>query len=193
MVEIGIHCLQGSQHPDFWWRGGHNFSFSSKLFTPRLCAFGSQHPYHSSLTVPMSHYMYAEWWYMVEIGIHCLQWSLITTHWLLIERWSQFQLQFPTFHTQIVCIWITTSISQQLDCSNVSLGVWWMMRQGRDWSSFITMVTASWLLSHGEGKFWHQAPHFPNQDCVILNPYNHFTAAWLFQCLIRSMMSDETR
>ena len=41
----------------------------------RLCVFGSLHTYHSSLTVPMSHYEYTKWQDMVEIGIHCPQWS----------------------------------------------------------------------------------------------------------------------
>ena len=40
-------------------------------------------PYHSSLTVPMSHYEYDKWWGMVEIGIHCLGRSSQADFWLI--------------------------------------------------------------------------------------------------------------
>ena len=42
---------------------------------------------------------------------------------LAFELWvgGNFGLSNPTFHTKLVTVWVCTSISQQLHCSNVSL------------------------------------------------------------------------
>ena len=44
-------------------------------FTLRLCVFKLIQQFHSSLTLPMSHYKYNEWLEKVEIGIWALKWS----------------------------------------------------------------------------------------------------------------------
>ena len=85
---------------------------------------------------------------------------------------SDFGSRIPTFHTKIVCVWIVTSISQQLDPSNVSSWVWWMASQGWDWSSFTETVTAGQFLSDGWGWFLLQDPHFSHQDCVEIGVYS---------------------
>ena len=89
--------------------------------------------------------------------------------------------------------WILSLVSLQLDSSNVSLWVWWMMRQEWDWNSLCRIISTSWLFSHGWRVSWFHAPHFEHLHCVCLDSCISFTAAWQFQCLIISKMNDETR
>ena len=44
-------------------------------FTPRWSMFGLVQEFHGSLTLPISHYKYNEWWGKVEIGGWALKWS----------------------------------------------------------------------------------------------------------------------
>ena len=100
---------------------GRTVSLLSQLSTPRLCVFGSYDTIHFSWTVPMSHYKYNEWWDKHKIGIHCHQGSPQADFW--VTGGGKAGLVLPTFSTKIVCVGLLTAISQQLNCSNVSLQV----------------------------------------------------------------------
>ena len=152
--QAAVIWMKGSQHTQSWCEKGvkskWDFYFNDKkvslwrplvtmnsnlmlvpspLFMSRSWVLGSLLPFHSSLTVPMSHHeYYNEWWDKAEIGIHCLQWP-------------------PQAHF--------------------------------------------WVMGGYEGHLSHL--HCSCQDCGCWESYSHFTAAWLFQCLIMSIMNGETR
>ena len=88
------------------------------LFTPRSCVFVPIQAIDHSLTLPMSHHEHNEWLDKVEIEIWCLLWSPQA----VFESWmgTNVARSTPTFHTKIECVWTDSSISQQLDPSNVS-------------------------------------------------------------------------
>ena len=88
-------------------------------FTPRWGVFGMIQEFHihSTLTLPLSHYKYNEWYEKVEIDIWALKWP--PQH-VLSHGWWQDQLQYPTFHTKIVCFGIDSSKWQHLNPSNFS-------------------------------------------------------------------------
>ena len=89
------------------------------LTSSSLWVFGYVHSYQSCLTVPIYHYGYNGWSDRVEIGIHCLQCSLQSDFWVISG--DIFLTEVFILHTKSVSIWICPLISQQLDCSNVSL------------------------------------------------------------------------
>ena len=95
----------------------------------------------------------------------------------------------------IMCVWWDlTSISQQLGCSNISW-VYWMARQGGDWNSLATKLGTSWLLSCRWRQFLSvmNPPSCHTKIVCVMGPNIHFTAAWLFQCLIISILNGKTR
>ena len=104
MVEIGIHYVYSSQHPDFSVMGSENFHSSSLLFTPRSSVLVPIQAIDCSLTLPMSHHEYNEWLDKVEIEIWCLLWSQQAD----FESWAGINVarSTPTFHTKIECAWI---------------------------------------------------------------------------------------
>ena len=55
--------------------GGGTSGLRSSLFIIRWFAFGSVWAIPCSRAAPMSYHRYNKWWYNIEIGIHCLQWS----------------------------------------------------------------------------------------------------------------------
>ena len=63
-------------------------------------------------------------------------------------------------HQHIVYDCIPAQVSLHLDCSNVSLWVYWMVRHSSDWNSLSAMVSTSWLLSHGWRKAGYSPPLF---------------------------------
>ena len=83
-VEIGIHSLSWSLQAEFSVMCGDNLGSGSPLSISRLWVFASVRPYHSSLTVPMSHYEYNKWINKVEIGIYSLSWSLQAEVWAMV-------------------------------------------------------------------------------------------------------------
>ena len=55
----------------FWVRGGvKRWLGLNPLFTPRLSDFVLTEAIHTSLTLPISHYIYDKWLGMVEIWVH---------------------------------------------------------------------------------------------------------------------------
>ena len=120
-VEIGIHHVYSSLHPDFWVMGGDNYNFSSPPlhFTPRSSVFVPIQALDSSSTLPISHYWYNEWLTKVEIGIQSLKWSPQPD----FESWvgTSVARSTLTFQTKMECVWTDSSNSQQLDPPNVSL------------------------------------------------------------------------
>ena len=94
------------------WNGLHGLAFQSwmgrnwalylYISTPRLGVLESPNHNCSILTVPMSHCMYIEWWGMVEIGIHCLQWSPWAG--FSVMDGEKFSLISVHFNTKIGCL-----------------------------------------------------------------------------------------
>ena len=74
-VYIGTHCLQWSPWAAFSIMVGEKLSLISVHFNTKIGCLGVPNHNCSTLTVPMSHYMYIKWQGMVETGMHCLQWS----------------------------------------------------------------------------------------------------------------------
>ena len=173
-----------------WLRshGWYQFQFCwTQHFKPRWCMFRLIEALGISSTIQMSHQWYDERLYKVENGTRCLKWSSQPS----FESWAgtNSAWHIPTFHTKIVWLWTDSGNSHQLDPSNISLHVYWMVGQGRDLNSSCITITIPWLLSHGRGHFLLQAPYILNQDGVCLDWFKHFTSAQPFQCLINSMMN----
>ena len=87
-------------------------------------------------------------WWMVR---HNWGWNLFhgmlvtTTYFLVLLAWEQIWLGMDPLLT--LRLRTDSSNSYQLDRSNVSSFIWgWMVRQGWDWNSFSTIITAPWLL-----------------------------------------------
>ena len=121
-VEIGIHCLKWSPQPVFESWVGTNVAWSTLLFTPRSSVLGMIQAIDSILTLPMSYHKYNEWLHKVEIGIHCLKWSPqpVFESWVTTYMWIDPHPLF-TPSTKIECVQTDSSISQQIDPSNISL------------------------------------------------------------------------
>ena len=84
-------------------------------------------------------------WWMVGYGWdwNSLSNTITITPRPLSHRWWHFQYQAPTFHTEVGWFWIASGNSHQLDPSNVSSLVWWMVGQGWDWNVFNNTVTTT--------------------------------------------------
>ena len=117
----------------------------------------------------------------------------ITTPWLLSRGWGQMWLQYPTFHTKMVCFWIDSRFSQHLNPSNFSLYIWWMVGEGGDCCVGSKMVTTTCFSVTGGVKVGLALVHFSHQDWVSLDWFGQFTASQPFQCLIVSMMNGFAR
>ena len=118
-VEIWLHHVQASPHHCFWFAGGDNFGSRPLHFTPRWSIFRLIQEFHSSLTLPTSHYKYNEWLEKGEIGIWALIWSpqsVLGHGW----GWSWLGL-YSTFDTEIEWLWTDYNNSQHLNPSNVSM------------------------------------------------------------------------
>ena len=128
---------------------------------------------------------------MVEIGIHYPTPSPHPDFW--VTGGDTFSTRPLRSTPRLVRFWIASGNSHQLDPSNVSSLVWWMVRQGWDWNSLSTTVTTPWLFSHGWWKFWSGSPLVSHPDHNGLDWFKQFTSAWPFQCLIISLMNGYTR
>ena len=107
--------------------------------------------------------------------------------------WGQMWLQYPTFHTKMVCFWIDSRFSQHLSPSNFSLYIWWMVGEGGDCCVGSKIVTTTCFSVTGGVKVGLALVHFSHQDWVSLDWFGQFTASQPFQCLIVSMMNGFAR
>ena len=84
-IEIGIHYVYSSKHPDFWVMDDDNFSSTSLLL------------HYTNIK-----YVCTNWNYWQLLG---LVFILITTYWSLCRAWSQFQFHTNFSHQHWVCLY----------------------------------------------------------------------------------------
>ena len=115
--------------------------------------------------------------------------TTITTVRLWSHRGWQLWTWDPKFRTKIVRNQIDPSNSYQLDPSNLSSLVWWMVRQGWDWNLIHETVTTTYLWAMGRYNFGLASIHFSRQDSVYMDWFKQFTSAWPFQYPSSCMMN----
>ena len=118
--------------------------------------------------------------------------TTITTVRLWSHRGWQLWTWDPKFRTKIVRNQIDPSNSYQLDPSNLSSLVWWMVRQGWDWNLIHETVTTTYLWAMGRYNFGLASIHFSRQDSVFMDWFKQFTSAWPIQCLTISIINGWT-
>ena len=152
--------------------GRGNFQPKVPTFhTKILCVYGSFCTPHRSLTVPMPHYEYNEWWDKVEIGIHCPQWSPLADFW--VAGGKIFSPRSPLF-TPRYCVC--------MDLFALPTGAWLFQCLIMSIMNGGTRLRLEFIVHNGhhlltfelrEGKFSAQGPHFSHQDIVCVWIFLH--------------------
>ena len=111
------------------------------LLPLRLNVLGLILVIHRGLTLLISHYNSDEWLHKIEIVLISMRTQYNN---LTFESWGGGLHFLPP-----LCVWVSPSISLQLDSSNITLWLYWMVIWGWDWNlSSAMMVPRSYILSH---------------------------------------------
>ena len=94
-----------------------------------------------NLVLQFLHWSNISYFYEVEIGIHCPQWSHQVDSRHLSHLWGRIWLLISYIKSTIVLLGTFASISLQLNYHNASLCVYQVMRYGWNWNSLPTMVS----------------------------------------------------
>ena len=112
---------------------------------------------------------------------------------IAIVNWENLNLRFST---RDCVFWISATKSQQLDCSNVSLWIWEIVKQRLYWDSLPQIQQAeSWI--NWVGAILYRSIHnFQskiNKIILVLNWCKQIAIASLFRCFIMGTRKGETR
>eukprot|EP00956_Cyclotella_meneghiniana_P016603 scaffold26271_cov40-Cyclotella_meneghiniana.AAC.3 len=139
-----------------WMR--RNSAYDVYHSTPRLGVLESPNRNCSTLTVPMSHCMYTKWKGMVEIGMHCLQWSPLAAFSVMrMRRNSTYDLYISTPRLNVL-------ESPNGNCSTLTSCGWEEIQpmmctfQHQDWVSWSPQT--SWMRRNSAYDLYLSTPRF---------------------------------